>query len=349
MKTKGQPCGKRATTLAVNGIQFTAACADHAGLYVKEGGSTQPIFDNWTATCSFSEMVRDDEAEQPSGNVVQELLELCLNGGTRFKKHVDLRARIQDILNRANTLNCVYCGMTFPPGSPHHGTDVLTRHVERCPRHPVRHLKEENELLRRERAGEVWCWTGDAREDDVESLACPALVPDHIMRRLVHETWSFGLEGLSAEYASDIHICQMVNAIHGGVRPGEAVFQALRALSASCRRLVGLATQNEMRRSPVIAILRDQLGQDGSRLADDPDRALVDAEGRDVEEEPGGPEKQSHATLAAWESDGCPGERFVVNPLEPDPSRYGESGEVHDVDMNTLPPEFGGAEEESGG
>lgn len=45
-------------------------------------------------------------------------------------------------------------------------------------------LKHANELLRRERIGEVWCWQGDGN-DHPESLACPVLMSAGQLRKLL--------------------------------------------------------------------------------------------------------------------------------------------------------------------
>lgn len=42
------------------------------------------------------------------------------------------------------TLTCVYCGQAYPPGTPTHGAPVLTAHVVKCPKHP---MKEAVDLL----------------------------------------------------------------------------------------------------------------------------------------------------------------------------------------------------------
>lgn len=37
-----------------------------------------------------------------------------------------------------NTLTCVYCGMTYPEGTPPHGSQILTDHIKVCEKHPLR-------------------------------------------------------------------------------------------------------------------------------------------------------------------------------------------------------------------
>lgn len=40
-----------------------------------------------------------------------------------------------------STLTCVYCGQPYPPGTPSHGASVLTQHILRCDKHPMRKLR----------------------------------------------------------------------------------------------------------------------------------------------------------------------------------------------------------------
>lgn len=35
------------------------------------------------------------------------------------------------------TLTCVYCGTEYPEGTPPHGSQILTNHIEICPKHPL--------------------------------------------------------------------------------------------------------------------------------------------------------------------------------------------------------------------
>lgn len=49
--------------------------------------------------------------------------------------------------------------------------------------------EEGRDLLHRERIGEVWLWTGNPTEDEVESLSCPVLMPAGEVRRLVRECY----------------------------------------------------------------------------------------------------------------------------------------------------------------
>jgi hypothetical protein len=47
-------------------------------------------------------------------------------------------------------VNCVYCGHRYEPAkdTPVSMADVLKKHIEQCPKHPMSTLKQENEQLR---------------------------------------------------------------------------------------------------------------------------------------------------------------------------------------------------------
>jgi len=55
-----------------------------------------------------------------------------------------------DDLHAGMFINCVYCGHRYGPDSetPHAMADILKEHVEKCPEHPMSHLKLENAKLR---------------------------------------------------------------------------------------------------------------------------------------------------------------------------------------------------------
>ena len=41
----------------------------------------------------------------------------------------------------SKTLTCVYCGMSYPEGTPPHGSQILTDHIKVCEKHPMRKLR----------------------------------------------------------------------------------------------------------------------------------------------------------------------------------------------------------------
>lgn len=47
-----------------------------------------------------------------------------------------------------NTLTCVYCGMSYPEGTPPHGAQVLTDHIKICEKHPLRQAEVTISKLR---------------------------------------------------------------------------------------------------------------------------------------------------------------------------------------------------------
>ncbi len=45
---------------------------------------------------------------------------------------------IADAHSRATqVLTCVYCGHAYPPGTPAHGSPILTAHIKTCDKHPL--------------------------------------------------------------------------------------------------------------------------------------------------------------------------------------------------------------------
>jgi len=60
-----------------------------------------------------------------------------------------LRTWVDD-LQSGMFINCVYCGHRYGPKDkvPDSMAEVLKRHVEQCPKHPMSALKTENERLR---------------------------------------------------------------------------------------------------------------------------------------------------------------------------------------------------------
>lgn len=48
----------------------------------------------------------------------------------------------------SQTLTCVYYGKEYPPGSPAHGSEVLTQHIRACEKHPMRAAEAETQRLR---------------------------------------------------------------------------------------------------------------------------------------------------------------------------------------------------------
>jgi hypothetical protein len=50
-----------------------------------------------------------------------------------------------------SVLTCVYCGKAYPPGTPSHGSSVLTDHIKVCKKHPLRtaeaRIKRQKKVL----------------------------------------------------------------------------------------------------------------------------------------------------------------------------------------------------------
>lgn len=63
------------------------------------------------------------------------------------KENESLRKHIHNITRDTRILTCVYCGEEYPPGTPTHGSKVLTEHIKKCPKHPMSELLEVAELF----------------------------------------------------------------------------------------------------------------------------------------------------------------------------------------------------------
>lgn len=58
-------------------------------------------------------------------------------------ERIDMLTRWKDDLLEGKTVNCVYCGHRYDPGTPDAQADVLKAHIEQCPDHPLAHLRNE--------------------------------------------------------------------------------------------------------------------------------------------------------------------------------------------------------------
>lgn len=64
------------------------------------------------------------------------------------------------------TITCVYCGMTYPKGTPPHGNQILTDHIKVCEKHPMREAEEKINKLRSALTGLV----GVSTEKDLKEM-----------------------------------------------------------------------------------------------------------------------------------------------------------------------------------
>lgn len=79
-------------------------------------------------------------------------------------------------------LTCVYCGHEYPQDTPTHGDKVLTDHIARCEKHPMRAVLEQRDRLRTALAGMIGASTKeelDAMELVIRSL--PASDDDRVV------------------------------------------------------------------------------------------------------------------------------------------------------------------------
>ncbi len=60
----------------------------------------------------------------------------------------EARAYARVLVRETQTLTCVYCGQSYPPGTPTHGSETLTEHIRICGKHPMREIERQLSELR---------------------------------------------------------------------------------------------------------------------------------------------------------------------------------------------------------
>lgn len=76
-------------------------------------------------------------------------------------------------------LTCVYCGHEYLQDTPARGTDILTEHIKRRPKHPMRKADADIALLRSALIGFVGADGADAlREMEVTLSVLPMTAAD---------------------------------------------------------------------------------------------------------------------------------------------------------------------------
>jgi hypothetical protein len=60
----------------------------------------------------------------------------------------EAREWVRNLTSSERALTCVYCGHAYPPGTPAHGSPVLTVHIEQCEKHPVKALRDKLDAFR---------------------------------------------------------------------------------------------------------------------------------------------------------------------------------------------------------
>lgn len=53
----------------------------------------------------------------------------------------EAREWVRKLAAETRVLTCVYCGHSYPPGTPEHGAETLTAHIKACAKHPMRVLE----------------------------------------------------------------------------------------------------------------------------------------------------------------------------------------------------------------
>lgn len=59
----------------------------------------------------------------------------------------EAREWVRRLTARDRVLTCVYCGHAYPPGTPAHGSEVLTAHIAVCDKHPMHSVLVERDAL----------------------------------------------------------------------------------------------------------------------------------------------------------------------------------------------------------
>ena len=74
-------------------------------------------------------------------------------------------------------LTCVYCGHEYPQDTPASADKVLTDHIRRCEKHPMKKLADDNVILRKALVGLIGA---DARDEleQIEAAIRVLPVPD---------------------------------------------------------------------------------------------------------------------------------------------------------------------------
>ncbi len=73
-------------------------------------------------------------------NSMDELLAAARAVVSLARERDEAREWVQRLTSTERVLTCVYCGHAYPPGTPAHGSPVLTAHIAECEKHPMHAL-----------------------------------------------------------------------------------------------------------------------------------------------------------------------------------------------------------------
>lgn len=91
----------------------------------------------------------------------------------------DMRDWVRRITAEQRTLTCVYCGHAYPPGTPAHGSPVLTAHIAACEKHPLRIVTAERDDMRiRRDASQEEADNIRANRDEWKAIAATCIVTE---------------------------------------------------------------------------------------------------------------------------------------------------------------------------
>jgi hypothetical protein len=90
----------------------------------------------------------------------------------------EAREWVEKLQRTTQTLTCVYCGKEYPPGTPAHGSEVLTEHIRACEKHPMRKVEADRERLRSALFGLVGCADEELETMEITIRSIPAPMED---------------------------------------------------------------------------------------------------------------------------------------------------------------------------
>ncbi len=73
---------------------------------------------------------------------------LCAGFRALMEERDEAREWVERMQREARILTCVYCGHAYEPGTPNHGTQALTEHINVCSKHPLREAEAERDAAR---------------------------------------------------------------------------------------------------------------------------------------------------------------------------------------------------------
>jgi len=126
----------------------------------------------------------------------------------------DARDWVRRMTRETQVLTCVYCGQEYPPGSPSHGSEVLTAHIEVCPKHPMSELKRKLAVAEARVSKCVACGgSGSLAYPDGKTTPCQCKVLESEVSKLRAENDNFRakLEEYESQVAAMREVLELLN------------------------------------------------------------------------------------------------------------------------------------------